>query len=130
LQKKKQKKQMSSSAVAAAARVLQRAPRACALTGAGVSTRSGIPDYRGPGRPAHRPMMHAEFLGSAAARRRYWLRATLGLAAVARARPNAAHWEVARAAQAGVVTQNVDGLHSHPEIQAMNGAGCVGHLVF
>ncbi len=86
------------------------------LTGAGISTESGIPDYRGPdGRRRVTPMQHGEFVGSSAARQRYWARSYLGWHRFAAARPNAGHRAVA-ALQAGgllgpVITQNVDGLH-------------------
>jgi NAD-dependent SIR2 family protein deacetylase len=92
-----------------------RGRRVVALTGAGCSTDSGIPDYRGPGAKPRRPMQYREFVGSATARVRYWARATAGWPRMAAARPNAAHRALAAleasGALAGVITQNVDGLH-------------------
>ncbi|MEZ4368575.1 MAG: NAD-dependent protein deacetylase [Kofleriaceae bacterium] len=95
--------------------------RACAaggvvvLTGAGVSTESGIPDYRGTGRAPRAQIQHAEFLGDASARARYWARSAVGYPRLAEARPNRGHLALARLRRAGVVdvlmTQNVDGLH-------------------
>jgi NAD-dependent SIR2 family protein deacetylase len=85
------------------------------LSGAGVSTDSGIPDYRGPGSPARRPMTYQEFVGSESARRRYWARSHLGWSRMGGARPNPGHHALARLEAAGrvglLVTQNVDGLH-------------------
>ncbi len=86
------------------------------LTGAGVSTDSGIPDYRGPGKPVRSPMAYSEFVGSPAARQRYWARAHAGWGRMSTARPNAAHEALARLERlgvvSGVITQNVDGLHA------------------
>jgi NAD-dependent SIR2 family protein deacetylase len=89
--------------------------RIAVLTGAGVSTDSGIPDYRGNGAPRRTPMTVEQFLSSEAARRRYWVGSHLGWRAFAAAEPNAGHRAIADLEAAGiatgVVTQNVDGLH-------------------
>ena len=85
-----------------------------ALTGAGMSTDSGIPDYRGPTAIRATPMMFAEFVSSAEAQRRYWARSFLGWRRIGHARPNTGHRalvELERARLAGLITQNVDGLH-------------------
>ncbi len=87
-----------------------------ALTGAGLSTDSGIPDYRGPGSPRRTPMTYQEFRTGEAAQRRYWARSHVGWARMAHAAPNAGHRAIADLERAGVlhglITQNVDGLHS------------------
>lgn len=89
--------------------------RIAVLTGAGVSTDSGIPDYRGAGAPARTPMTVEQFLSSDASRRRYWVGSHLGWSAFASAEPNPGHHAIAdleaRGLSTGVVTQNVDGLH-------------------
>ena len=91
--------------------------RTLVLSGAGISTASGIPDYRGPDYRERRraPVQYRQFVSSADARRRYWARSTVGWAWLKRRKPNAAHHAVAelerRGLVTGVVTQNVDGLH-------------------
>jgi NAD-dependent SIR2 family protein deacetylase len=86
-----------------------------ALTGAGISTDSGIPDYRGEGAPKRTPMTIEQFLASPRARKRYWAGSHLGYPMFNAARPNAGHVALAELEAAGVVngvvTQNVDGLH-------------------
>ena len=89
--------------------------RIAVLTGAGVSTDSGIPDYRGEGAPRRTPMTVDQYLSSDSARRRYWVGSHLGWRAFAAAEPNAGHRAIAnleeRGVVSGVITQNVDGLH-------------------
>jgi len=102
--------------------------RVLILSGAGLSTESGIPDYRGPTGLARRaqPMTYQAFTGSAAARRRYWARSYLGWQHIARAVPNDGHRAVAemsrRGLLTGIITQNVDGLHQAAG-PVMGGAG-------
>lgn len=81
------------------------------LTGAGLSTDSGIPDYRSPGSPARAPMTYQEFVASAAAQQRYWARSHLGYARMGHALPNAGHGACAALDPELLITQNVDGLH-------------------
>jgi NAD-dependent SIR2 family protein deacetylase len=90
--------------------------RVAVLTGAGISTDSGIPDYRGPDSPPSNPMTIAQFTGDAVFRQRYWARNHVGWRHLATASPNAGHRAVAALEHAGVVTgvitQNVDLLHT------------------
>jgi NAD-dependent SIR2 family protein deacetylase len=96
---------------------VMRRGRVVVLSGAGLSTESGIPDYRGPTGLARRaePMSYQTFTASAAARQRYWARSHLGWRHVTNATPNTGHLAVAELQQlgfvAGIITQNVDGLH-------------------
>ncbi len=91
--------------------------RVAVLSGAGMSTESGIPDYRGPDGPRRKskPIQFRDFLISPATRSRYWARSAIGWPHFSQARPNAAHTAVARLEAAGIVpgviTQNVDRLH-------------------
>ncbi len=92
-----------------------RGHRIAVLTGAGVSTDSGIPDYRGKGAPVRTPMTAQQFLADDASRRRYWVGSHLGWKAFSASSPNAGHRALAAleraGAASGVITQNVDGLH-------------------
>lgn len=85
------------------------------LTGAGLSTDSGIPDYRGPGSVPRNPMTYQEFVSDEALRRRYWARNHAGWRHMRRAEPNDGHFALAELEQRGVltglITQNVDRLH-------------------
>jgi NAD-dependent SIR2 family protein deacetylase len=85
------------------------------LTGAGVSTDSGIPDYRGEGAPVRSPMTFQTFLDDERARKRYWAGSHLGWTHFSAAEPNAGHRALAAleldGPVNGVITQNVDGLH-------------------
>jgi NAD-dependent SIR2 family protein deacetylase len=85
------------------------------LTGAGVSTDSGIPDYRGPDSPARTPMTYQDFVRTPEGRQRYWARAHVGWSRMRKAHPNATHHALAVLERdgrlTGLITQNVDGLH-------------------
>ena len=95
-----------------------RDPRVLVVTGAGMSTESGIPDYRSPGGrlTTGRPMTYQEFAHSPAQVRRYWARAFVGIRHMRAAAPNRAHYALVELERAGlirgIVTQNVDGLHT------------------
>jgi NAD-dependent SIR2 family protein deacetylase len=105
--------------------------RVVVLSGAGLSTESGIPDYRGErgSLRRHTPMTYQEFVASAAGRQRYWARSHIGWRTIARALPNAGHHAVTRLRAAGylsgVITQNVDGLHQAagtPDVVELHGS--------
>lgn len=89
--------------------------RIALLTGAGLSTDSGIPDYRGPDSPPRSPMTYQEFVRDAANRQRYWARNHIGWSHLRHADPNQGHRAAAemerRGLLSGVITQNVDRLH-------------------
>jgi NAD-dependent SIR2 family protein deacetylase len=99
-----------------------------ALTGAGLSTDSGIPDYRGPSSPKRTPMTYQEFVSGPAAQRRYWARAHVGWRSLVEAAPNPGHRALVTMERSGVliglITQNVDGLHEaagQEEVVALHG---------
>lgn len=100
-----------------AAELIEQARRIVALTGAGISTESGIPDFRSAGSPwvAQPPVSYKEFISNAEARQQYWRTRRQLSGQVSSARPNAAHDALAvlerRGKLLGVITQNFDGLH-------------------
>ena len=98
------------------------------LTGAGVSTDSGIPDYRGPGAPVRTPMTYQQLVSGPDAMQRYWARAHLGWSRMGGAEPNATHHHLAameaEGRLSGLITQNVDGLHrraGHRDLVELHG---------
>ncbi len=94
------------------------------LTGAGVSTDSGIPDYRGPGSVPGQPMTYQEFVSGPEARQRYWARVHVGFGRFHAAEPTGGHRALAAADASLVITQNVDGLHETagtPRLGALHG---------
>ena len=104
---------------------IDRHPRLFVLTGAGCSTDSGIPDYRGAdgGWKRAQPVTYQAFMGEAATRRRYWARSLVGWRHFGQARPNATHHALAALERRGqlelLLTQNVDGLHQAAGSQAV-----------
>lgn len=106
------------SAVAPLAEALSRVDRLVVLTGAGISTESGIPDYRGPDGvwARHTPIYYSDFVRSPAVRRRYWARSLNGYGRFRDAQPNLGHRVLAAMEAEGrlhyLVTQNVDRLHT------------------
>lgn len=109
----------------AMATLLRQHSRIIALTGAGCSTGSGIPDYRDTaGNWKHsRPVLYPDFIGNPEVRRRYWARSSLGWPPFAAALPNQAHQALATLERSGllsgVITQNVDRLHQRAGSQAV-----------
>lgn len=108
------------------------------LTGAGISTDSGIPDYRGAGSPPRTPMRIDQYLEDPRYRQRFWAGARIGALHAADVEPNAGHRALAELEEAGkvagVITQNVDGLHNRAgsrEVVELHGAGrmirCLPH---
>jgi NAD-dependent deacetylase len=97
--------------------LLERSRRAVVFTGAGISTESGIPDFRSPGGiwSTNQPIDFSEFIASEEMRRESWRRKFNVDSTIARARPNAGHEAISRLVSNGkvsaVITQNVDGLH-------------------
>jgi len=107
------------------ARFLDASRRIAVLTGAGCSTRSGIPDYRSPGGAwtRHKPIYYSAFVRSADVRRFYWARSFRGWPRFDAARPNAAHHALAELESHGrvhqLITQNVDDLHQEAGSRAV-----------
>ncbi|GLC37857.1 hypothetical protein PLESTB_001483600 [Pleodorina starrii] len=105
--------------IASLVSAFQESRRLVVLTGAGCSTESGVPDYRSPQgaySTGFKPMTHQQFLASPANRARYWARSFYGWPRFSRTQPNEAHFALAELEQrcwvSGLVTQNVDRLHS------------------
>src|SRR5271169_6171769 len=111
-------------AISRLAAFLAGSARTVVFTGAGISTESGIPDFRSPGGVWSRmkPIYFDEFLASEAKRREAWNRTFSGVAGWVGARPNAGHLAVARLVARGkvtaVITQNVDNLHQESGVAA------------
>ena len=107
----------TTARVAVLAEALAGAKHLVALTGAGISTESGIPDYRSPNGvwAKHAPIYYADFVRNPAVRRRYWARGLNGYGRFRDAQPNKGHLALAEMERAGrlhyLITQNVDRLH-------------------
>jgi NAD-dependent deacetylase len=107
----------SSKEIRKIAQIISESTRAIAFTGAGISTESGIPDFRSPGGvwSRYQPVYFQDFLQSEDARRRYWQMKKEGYYEMKLAKPNDGHRALARLESAGkiiaVITQNIDGLH-------------------
>ena len=121
---------MSSSIIEELQQFIRQHPRLLVITGAGISTDSGIPDYRNEkgAWKLQQPMTYAEFCGSRYARQRYWARSALGWPRFHRAQPNDAHHALAELESLGfvetLITQNVDRLHhqaGHSNVIALHG---------
>ena len=126
--------------IAALRRLIETCERIVALTGAGISTESGIPDFRSPGGiwTRMKPITYGEFLASEEARLEDWRRRFVMNANFAEARPNAGHRGLTRMAEKGrlaaVITQNIDGLHQRAGLPAdrlieIHGNGTRGHCL-
>ena len=104
-------------AVLEAVAALMRERSAVLLTGAGLSTDSGIPDYRGPTSPPRQPLSYQEFMGDPLLRQRYWARNHVGWTHLHHAKPNAGHYAAEALERGGhlkgIITQNVDRLHEN-----------------
>jgi NAD-dependent deacetylase len=115
---------MQEKPIEQVARLLRDARYGVAFTGAGISTESGIPDFRGPHGiwKRYRPIEYQEFLRDPEARREYWRRKVESYPLLRDARPNAGHIALARMYEAGllqtVITQNIDGLHQKAGVPA------------
>lgn len=121
---------MEQAAIQQVADWIQEAQRAVAFTGAGISTESGIPDFRSPGGvwATSQPVYYDEYLADPDARKEYWRQKSITHDEFLKARPNVAHrllasWEQ-RGRIRGVITQNIDGLHQ--EAAAAMSGNCTG----
>ena len=115
----------STDAAEALQRFIDKHPRLVVLTGAGISTDSGIPDYRDRNAEWKRkqPVQHHDFMQSMETRQRFWARSLIGWPIMRDAKPNTAHLKLAELERAGhiplLITQNVDGLHQQAGHQNM-----------